>query len=33
MPPFLDLTSQIVAFSADYLRTMHLQSTSLNDAN
>ena len=33
MPPFHDLTSQIVAFSADYLRAMGLQPAASNDVN
>jgi toluene monooxygenase system protein E len=33
MPPFHDVTSRIVAFSADYLRAMGLQPASLNEAN
>jgi toluene monooxygenase system protein E len=33
MPPFHDLTSQIVAFSAEYLRGMGLQPACSNDAN
>jgi toluene monooxygenase system protein E len=32
MPPFHDLTSQIVALSADYLRAMGLQPASSNEA-
>jgi toluene monooxygenase system protein E len=33
MPPFHDLTSQIMAFSADYLRAMGLEPASSNAAN
>jgi hypothetical protein len=33
MPPFHDLTAQIMAFSADYLRAMGLEPASSNAAN